>query len=96
MSALTKPLVFDGTSYTVIGVTAPGFAFSAATDVFTLIGQSTDPRMQNREAHPGVQVWARLNPGATAAEAQTELTLIGRRLATAYPTSNKGRSAWCC
>jgi predicted permease len=92
VSALTKPLIFDGTPYTVIGVLAPGFAFAATTDVFTLIGQNTDPRMQNREAHPGIQVWARLNPGVTLVEAQTELSLIGRRLAAAYPTSNKGRT----
>jgi putative ABC transport system permease protein len=92
VAALTKPLVWDGTSYTVIGVTAPAFAFAATTDVFTLLGQSTDPRLQNREAHPGIQVWARLNPGATLVEAQTELTLIGKRLATAYPASNKGRT----
>ncbi len=92
LSALTRPLVFDGMPYTVIGVTAPGFAFAATSDVFTLIGQSTDPRMQNRDVHPGIQVWARLNPGATLVEAQTELSLIGRRLAAAYPASNKGRT----
>jgi putative ABC transport system permease protein len=92
VAALGKPLVFDGQPYTVIGVTAPGFAFSATTDLFTPIGQAADPRLRNREAHPGIQVWARLKPGATLVEAQTELTLIGRRLAEQYPSSNKGRT----
>jgi putative ABC transport system permease protein len=92
VAALAKPLVFDGRPYTVIGVTAPGFSFSAASDVFTPLGQDADPRMRNRQAHPGIQVWAQLKPGATLVEAQTELTLIGRRLAEQYPTSNKGRT----
>ena len=35
-SALAKPLVFDGEPYTVIGVTAAGFAFAATTDVFMI------------------------------------------------------------
>ncbi|MGE5836327.1 MAG: ADOP family duplicated permease [Acidobacteriota bacterium] len=91
-SALAKPLVFDGKPYTVIGVTAPGFAFAATTDVFLPIGQDSDPLLRNREAHAGIQVWARLKPGATVEQAQTELTLIGRRLADQYPVSNKGRT----
>jgi putative ABC transport system permease protein len=48
--------------------------------------------MQNRDRHPGIQVLARLRPGAKLAEAQTELTLIGRHLAEQYPESNKERS----
>ena len=90
-SALAKPLVFDGEPYTVIGVTAAGFAFAATTDVFMPIGQDSDPRLRNREAH-GIQVWARLKPGAALEQAQAELTLIGRRLAEQYPVSNKGRT----
>lgn len=92
VSALEKPLVFDGRPYTVVGVTKPGFAFAATSDVFMPIGQDSDPRLRNREAHPGIQVWARLKPGATLEQAQTELTLIGRRLADQYPVSNKGRT----
>jgi predicted permease len=91
-TALGRPLVFDGKPYTIIGVTAPGFRFAASSDVFTPLWQETDPRMQNRGDHPGIQVWARLKPGATLVEAQTELALIGRRLAEQYPASNTGRT----
>ncbi len=90
-AAIGQPLVFDGKSYTVIGVTPAGFRLSGEADVFTLLGQKTDPRMQNRKAHPGIQVWARLRPGATVVEARTELALISRRLAEQYPESNSGR-----
>ena len=47
--------------------------------------------MQNREAHRGIQAWARIRPGVTLAQARTELALIGRNLAAQYPKSNKGR-----
>ena len=90
-AAIGMPLVFEGKSYTVIGVTPAGFRLGDEVDVFTLLGQDYSPRMQNREAH-GVQVWARLHPGATLAQAQAELTLIGRHLAEQYPKSNKGRT----
>ncbi len=57
-----------------------------------MIGQDPDPRLRNRDIHPGVQVWARLRPGATLQQAQAELSLIGRSLANQYPKSNAGRT----
>ena len=60
-------------------------------DVFTPLGQDTAPAIQNREAHPGLNVFARLRAGATLAEARAELALIGRQLAQQYPKSNTGR-----
>ena len=47
--------------------------------------------MQDREGH-GVQVWARLRPGATQAQAKAELALVGRQLEAQYPKSNHGRT----
>jgi hypothetical protein len=91
-SATGKPLVYDGKTYTVIGVAPAGFQLGGEeADVFTLLGQNTQPFTQNREAH-GTHVWARLRPGVSLARAQAELALIGRRLAEQYPKSNKGRS----
>ena len=91
--AIGMPLVLDGKSYTVIGVISPAFRLmDDEVDVFTPLGQNTGAFMQNREAHPGLRVWARLVPGATLAEAQTELAVVGRRLAAEYPKSNKGRT----
>ena len=39
-----------------------------------------------------MRAWARLRPGATLVQAQTELRLVGRDLAMQYPKSNKGRT----
>jgi FtsX-like permease family/MacB-like periplasmic core domain len=90
-AAIGTPLVFDGKPYTVVGVAPAGFQLSGEADVYTPLGQNTEPRMQNRNARLGIRVWARLRPGATLAEAQTELALIGRHLADQYPDSNAGR-----
>ncbi len=90
-AAIGARIVFDEKPYTVVGITPAGFHFGMDSDVITLLGQNTSPAMRNREAHRGLQVWARLRPGETLAQAQVELTLIGRHLADQYPKSNKGR-----
>ena len=91
--AVGMPLVFEGKSYTVVGVTPASFRVPVDdVDVFVPLGQDASPFMQNRAAHFGFRVWARLQPGATLTKAQTELALIGHRLAEQYPASNKGRT----
>jgi predicted permease len=90
-AAIGAPLTFDGKAYTVVGIAPPDFRLDGEADVFTPIGQSTDPAIKNREAHR-VGAWARLGDGATLAQAQAELAAIGRRLAAQYPASNKGRT----
>jgi predicted permease len=89
--AIGKPLVFEGNSYTVVGIAPAGFQLSWEPDVFIPIGQNTRNYMQRRDAHPGIDVWARLRPGTTLEQAQTELAVIGRRLAAQYPKTNTGR-----
>jgi len=90
--ALGKSLVFEGKPYTVVGVTPAGLWLDdGLPDVFIPLGQDTSAWLQNREAH-GVGAWARLRPGATLAQAQAELAVVGRQLAEQYPKSNKGRT----
>jgi predicted permease len=92
-AAIGKRVVFDEKSYTVVGVAPPGFRLAGEDlDVFTPIGQNTAPAMANRDAHPGIQVWGRLRPGATIATAQAELAVTARHLQEQYPKSNKGRA----
>ncbi len=84
-----KELVFDGKTYQVVGVAPLGFQLSGEADVYTPLGQSTDPRMQNRNAR-FIQGIGRLAPGVSPNQAQAEVALIGRRLAKEYPKSNAG------
>jgi predicted permease len=83
-------LLYDGTSYTVVGVAPAGFSLVGDVDVMTPLGQSTEPRMRNRFAR-FLRVTARLAPGVALSEAQRELALIAGRLAGQFPTSNAGR-----
>ncbi len=91
-SALGSRFDFDGVSYTVIGVTPPSFRVEGGEIPFyTLIGQDTGKWREQRGAH-ALAVWARLRPGATAAQARAELAVVGRRLQQQYPDTNKGRT----
>jgi predicted permease len=91
--AVGASLAFDGKPYTVVGIMPAGFRMNEDEyDVFTPLGQDSSPSMQKRDMHPGIQVFARLQPAVTLAQAQTELSLIGHHLAEQFPESNKGRS----
>jgi hypothetical protein len=89
--AIGKQLVFDDRTYQIVGVAPPGLQLSGEADVYTPVGQSTDPRMQNREAR-FIQVMGRLGPSVTFNETQAEVTLIGRHLAEQFPKSDAGVS----
>jgi predicted permease len=88
-SAVGRPLVFDGKPYTIVGIVSAGFDLAGQADVYTPLAQSTDRRMQNREAR-FMHGMARLRPGARTGEAQAELAVIARRLAAEYPSTNAG------
>jgi predicted permease len=91
-AAIGMPLVFEGKSYSIVGIMPPAFRLNEDSgDVFTLLGQDSSPAMQNRGIHPGINVVARLRPRVRISEARSELALIGGHLAVEYPTSNKGR-----
>ncbi len=92
--AIGETLVLDQKSYSVVGILPAGFQLEGMTnlDVFTPIGQDPSPLMQRRDRHPGINVVARIRPGATLAQARTELGVIGHHLAEQYPDSNEGRS----
>lgn len=91
-AAIGARLTFGGKIYTVVGVMPAGFRLDDSEfDVFMPAGQDTSSIMRNRQLH-GFGVWARLRPGATLAEARSELAVVARRLEAEYPQSNRGRS----
>jgi predicted permease len=87
--ALGTSLAYDGKAYTVVGVAPRGVLLDGDADVFTPLGQATEPRMHWRAAH-FIHVDARLRPGVTLSGAQAELALLSVRLAKQYADSNKG------
>ncbi len=86
--ALGRNLTVDGKACSISGVMPDGFMFpSRDTDFWIPLQPSPDA--MNRGAN-FLSVIARLKPGATLAEAQTELKIIASRLERAYPDDDKG------
>ena len=83
-------LILEGKSYTVVGIAPAGFRMDGEADIYTPLGQNTEPRMRNRGAF-FIHVLGRLQPNVTLAQAQTELSVIARQLAEQYPLENQGR-----
>ncbi|HUI44292.1 MAG TPA: ABC transporter permease [Terriglobia bacterium] len=87
-----RELTLNGSPATVIGVMPSGFTFpSPETDAWVPLSLSAQNR-SNREGR-WLAVIGRLGTNVTRQEATTEMGLISRRLATAYPATNRGWSA---
>ncbi|HKW02222.1 MAG TPA: ABC transporter permease [Vicinamibacterales bacterium] len=90
-SAIGATVVLDTISYTVVGVLPPNTGVGDNVDIYTLLGQNTLTFLTRRGPHP-INVAGRLHEGATLAQARNELSLVGSRLASQYPDTNKDRS----
>ncbi len=82
-----KPLNLNGNTYTVVGVMPARFQFPTSDDALWAPIAFTNDDLRNRDRHY-LQVLARLKPGTTLEQAQTEMHTIASRLAQQYPQSN--------
>jgi putative ABC transport system permease protein len=96
---INRNITLDGASYTVVGVMPPGIypvspqtagrlAFDEQNQNFWIPMSFTAGWASVRSAHV-LGVVARLKPGVTIEQAQTEMDTIGARLAQEYP-ANRG------
>jgi putative ABC transport system permease protein len=90
-----RTVTVNGRAYEVAGVMPRGFTYP--TDRYQLwaplaLSQSPDSLPRNRASHY-LQVIARLKPGVTAAQAQTEMTALADRLASQYADTNSNLTA---
>lgn len=82
-----RPIRLDGETYTVIGVLPSGpFDRTAAQIWRPLVFQPSNMTRDFR----WLGASAKLKPGVTLRHAQAQMTVIGQRLASAFPASNKG------
>ena len=72
---------------TIVGVMPEGFAFPAVERIWLPL--RADGSVLAPRTGPGVEIFGRLVPGASLKEAQTELDVIGGRLAATYPETHK-------
>jgi predicted permease len=82
-----KQIRLDKQSFTVVGVVPQRQAFPEWAD-FWMPLSLLEPDLQNRRKSHPLEVVARLKPGVTAEQAQSEIQSIARRLAVAYPDTN--------
>ena len=72
--------------HTVVGVMPDGFAFPVNHGFWTPL--RADPSEYVRGEGPSIYISGRLAPGFDLADAQAELTVIGDRMATAFPETH--------
>lgn len=93
-SVLGKAVTLDGRDYIIIGVVPANFHLRIQNfedrDVYTLLGQSTNPSLFDRSAAMGIDGIGRLRPGVTVKQARTDLAEVMGNLSRAYPEANKG------
>lgn len=75
--------------FTIVGVIPSDDVLFQDASVFIPIGQWSEPLFWDRGVGMGMRVVARLKPGISAQQAQSELDGIARALAREYPKENK-------
>ena len=82
-----QALTLNGESHIVVGVMPARFQFPSSDDQVWVPIAFTQEQTANRNRHY-LQVVARLKPGVTLAQSQTEMSTIATRLQQQYPDSN--------
>jgi predicted permease len=86
-----RSVTLDGTPYTIVGVMGPKMTKPDFAKAWTPLGLTAEQAAVRGEHH--YFSFARLKPGVTNAQAQTEMNTISQRLEQAYPADDKGWGA---
>ncbi len=86
-----QSITLNGAPYTIVGVMPASFKYPQLTELWTPL--TPIPEAANDRDYRYLRVMARLKPGATLRQAQTEMNAIAARLASAYPKTNKEEDA---
>jgi len=90
LEIIGKPIILNGTSYTIVGVISSGFTFYGHDrDVYTPIGQWNDASFRDRRVDVSSHGVGRLKPGMTLSQAKADMDGIAQNLAVAYPEADK-------
>jgi putative ABC transport system permease protein len=85
---LGRSIMLDSQSFTIVGILPPAFGFLGRSDIIAPIGVWAD-KFMDRGNHGDLGVLGRLAPGATVAQASTEMGVIASGLAQQYPDTNR-------
>jgi putative ABC transport system permease protein len=91
-SILNKTIVMDGAAVQVVGVMPEGFRYPLDAEAvdFWVPFDANNEYAQHRGAS-FLTAFARLKPGVTVAQAQSEMDALAQRLGEAYPRTNATR-----
>ena len=88
-----KNIVVNGTTFTVVGITAPNTQMPMGLpDVYLPISYYPNAKGLDRGVR-GILVAGRLKPGVTLEAAQRDLSTIAKQLEQEYPATNAGTGA---
>lgn len=89
-AAVGRTVLFDGRSFTIIGVLPPNFRWIEKVQFLEPIGTwlATNPDARDRGARGDMVVIGRLAPASSLAGARSEMEGIAARLAKEYPADN--------
>jgi len=90
-TTLGSQIRIDGVSRLVTGIMPAGFGFPDESDLWLPFGFDAEALATQRGAHY-LDVYARLAPGVSRADAEVEMQLIAARIGEAYPQSNPGQT----
>lgn len=88
-NVINQTLTLNDEPYQVLGVLPADFHYFPKADVLVPIEASKERSLKERSWHPGIQVLARLKPGVSLAQAQSDMTSIAGALGQEYPDTNK-------
>ena len=91
---LGKTLRIDGRPYTVVGVLPPGFQLGVDVQLWVPLAFDPEIRSEKRRGSHFMKVLGRLAPGATMAQAQADLDVVGSRLRAGHPNNYPGDAGW--
>jgi putative ABC transport system permease protein len=89
MDVVGKGVRINGKPATIIGVMPQGFAFPTNEELWIPLYSEFPPRPRKDPLAINPAVIGLLKPGVSYDQANSEVTTIARRLAAAYPDSNK-------
>ncbi|HEY7160889.1 MAG TPA: ABC transporter permease, partial [Acidobacteriota bacterium] len=89
-SVIGKKILLDGLPFVVVGIMGPKFAEPSFVELWTPLVFTEEQKQQRGASY--LDVVARLKPGITQAQAQSEMNLIAASLAKESPQFNSGMS----
>jgi putative ABC transport system permease protein len=90
VEAIGQPLNLDGKAYTILGVMPAGFDLPGASEIWLPLQTNIENLSLTERAATANEILARLKPGVSVKQADTELKAVARQLEQEYPTFRRG------